>query len=85
MATKLGGMVTYHEELQPIKSHDTLIPWSWEFMWQTTVIIYPLEHCLKPQEMAGWYFPLAMATKIGKMVTYIERLHNNLYSRILRN
>ena len=27
MATKLGRVVTYYEQLPPIKSHDSLITW----------------------------------------------------------
>ena len=30
MATKLGRVVAYHEELPPVKSHDFLITWSCE-------------------------------------------------------
>ena len=30
MVTKLDRVVTYHGELLPIKSYDTLIKWSWE-------------------------------------------------------
>ena len=29
MTNNLGRVVTYHEGLSPIKSHDTLVAWSW--------------------------------------------------------
>ena len=35
MITKFTGVVVYHEELPPIKSHDRLITWSSDIMWQT--------------------------------------------------
>ena len=35
MATKLDRMVTYHEELPPIKLHERLIKWYCEITWQT--------------------------------------------------
>ena len=33
MATKICRMVTYLEQLPPIKSHDSLITWSWKIQW----------------------------------------------------
>lgn len=46
MATKLGGVVTYHEKLLPIKPHDTLITWSWKIRRQSKIIISPLPRSL---------------------------------------
>ena len=43
MSTKLGRVVTYNEELPPKKSHDYLITWSFEVMWQMKKVISPLE------------------------------------------
>ena len=43
MATKLGRLVTQRdEELPPITSHDHLIKWLCEVMWQIKYIIYLL-------------------------------------------
>ena len=42
MASKLGRMVTYDDELLPVKSHDPLVTLSWEITWQTKIIISPL-------------------------------------------
>ena len=36
MAIQLGRMATYLNEFLPIKSHDSLITWSFETTWQTT-------------------------------------------------
>ena len=38
MATKLARVVTYHEVLALIKSHDTLITWSCKITLQTKFI-----------------------------------------------
>ena len=35
ITTKLGGVVTYHEGLSPIKSNDPLIMLSFKIKWQT--------------------------------------------------
>ena len=42
MATSLGRMVTYFEQLLTIKSFNPLITWSYEITWQTKVIMSPL-------------------------------------------
>ena len=42
MATKVGRVVTYHEGLPPIKSHDRLITWSCKITGQTKFVITPL-------------------------------------------
>ena len=42
MATKLGRLVTCHEGLPPIKSHEPLITGSREITSQTKKIISPL-------------------------------------------
>ena len=48
MATKLvtyhERVVTYHEGLQPIKSHDLLVTWPYKIKWQTKIIISPVYH-----------------------------------------
>ena len=41
MATKVDRMVTYLEELLPIKSHDPLITCSCKITWQTIIISAP--------------------------------------------
>ena len=47
MVTKLRRMVSYLEELLPIKSYDASILWSCKVMWQTKIITPPPE-CLGP-------------------------------------
>ena len=54
-ASKLSRMVTYLEELSPIKSYDHLVTWSCETTWQTKSIISPLPHCLLPPNVVGWW------------------------------
>ena len=54
MATILGRVVTYHEELSPIKSHDPLITWSFEINDKKNHYI-----------STTW---VGMANKTGKMV-----------------
>ena len=39
MATKFGRVVTYHEELPPILSHDTSNTWSQEVTWQIEYVM----------------------------------------------
>ena len=46
MATKLGSLVTFHEGLPPIKSHDFLITWSCRITRHTELIITPLPEWL---------------------------------------
>ena len=60
MTTKLGTVVTYHKELSPIKSHDPLIMWSREIMWQIKIIITPLPERLPP--------PMAMVTYLDGLL-----------------
>ena len=54
MTTILGRMVTYLDGLLPIQSHDPLIMWSCEIMWQAKTSISPLAHCLWPRNLLGW-------------------------------
>lgn len=53
MGTKYCRVLTYHDEFQPIKWHDSLIRWSFETMWQTKDIIFPLSECLYPPNLTG--------------------------------
>ena len=53
MATKLGKMVTYHEDLSLIHSHNILITWSHEITWQTKPIIFQLTQCLPTPNLVG--------------------------------
>ena len=46
IATKLGRMVTYLEQLSPVKLFDPLVMWSYKITWQTKTIITPLPQCL---------------------------------------
>ena len=54
IATELGRVVTYHESLLLIKSHDPFITWSCEIKLQTKNIIPPLPGYLWPPNLAGW-------------------------------
>ena len=49
MTTKLGGLVTCHEELQPIMLTQPLGTWSCETARQTKTIIFTLPQFLWPQ------------------------------------
>ena len=55
---KLDRIVTYLGELLPMRSHDTLIRWSWKITWETRIIISPQ---LK-----------SFATKLWRMVNYLK-------------
>ena len=57
MATKLGRMVVYFDELLPIKSHDPLNTWSYKITWWTKIISS---------------LSLRIVTKYGKMVIYLN-------------
>ena len=46
MATKLYRVVTYHEGLPSIKSHNPLITWSYEITWEAGSILSPLRQYL---------------------------------------
>ena len=59
--TKLGRVVTYHEGLPPIKSHEALITWSSNISWQTKFIINSTTR-------------VVMTTKLGKMVAHLNGL-----------
>ena len=47
-------MITYHDGLLPIKSHDPLIMWSCEITRQIKIIVSPLSECLWLSKLAGW-------------------------------
>ena len=76
IATKLDKVVTYHEGVPPIKSHDPLITWFSEITWQTKIIISPL--------------PVAMAAKFGRMAAHLDwlllmKLHDSLITCFARS
>ena len=71
MAMTFGGMVTYHEGLLTIKSHNVLIMWSCKVMWQTKIIISTTR--------------VTMTTKLDRMVTYFETLKKKSYIHINEN
>ena len=52
--TKLGRVMTYHEGLPPIKSHEPLITWPSEIPRQTETIVTPLSEWLWPPNLAEW-------------------------------
>ena len=55
MVTKLGRVVTYHEDLPHIKLHDSSLSWLYEVTWQIKSIISPLSQCLWLQNLSGWW------------------------------
>ena len=59
MAPKLGRMVTYHEKLPSIKSHDPFITWSCLITWHTKGIST---------------ITIPITTKLGKVVIHHEKL-----------
>ena len=59
MATGLGRVMTYLDGLRPLKSHDPLITWLCEIMWQTN-------HCISNTTVP-------MATKHGRRMAYLEQ------------
>ena len=61
MVTKLDRVMTYHEELPSIKSHDPLVTWSCRNTWQTKWIYISTNR-------------VPTATKLGRMVTYFDGL-----------
>ena len=61
MVHKFGRMITYLEELLPIKSHDTFITWSYKITWQNETIISPLSQYLQ-------------SSKRGSMLTSLDGL-----------
>ena len=46
MVTKLSIVLTYHQGVLPIKSHDPLIMLPCEIMWLTKNTIFPIPECL---------------------------------------
>ena len=68
MTTKFGRVVTYHEGLPHIKSHDPLITWSAEIMWQTKIIMSPIPKCPWPQNLAGQWLTLSRSCLKSHMV-----------------
>ena len=46
VTTNLGRVMSYHEGLRPIKTHDPLTMWSYEITWQNIVILTPLPESL---------------------------------------
>ena len=54
LAIILGSILIYHYWLLPIKSHHSLIMWSFEITRQTKITTSPLLKCLLAQNMAIW-------------------------------
>ena len=54
LAIILGSILIYHDWLLRIKSHDSLIMWSFEITRQTKITISPLSECLLPPNIARW-------------------------------
>ena len=68
MVTKLGRMVIYVKGLRLIKSHVLLVTWSCEIMGQTKTITTSHDnHYISTTTVP-------MATKLGRMLTRLERL-----------
>ena len=70
--TKLGRVKAYHEGIQAIMSHDSLIVWFCEITWQITNIFTTI---------------MPMFTKFGRVVTYLEgfpliKSHDPLITRL---
>ena len=58
IASKLYKMFIYIDGfLLPIKSHDSLITWSFKITWQTNIIISSLPQCLWLPNLAKAYLP----------------------------
>ena len=57
MFTKFGRILSYHEDLPPVKSHDSLIKWSSEITWQLK-IKFLLPQCLWSRRLAEWWLVL---------------------------
>ena len=62
VTTKPCRMVNCRDGFLPRKSHDPLITWSGKIMWQTKTIIFTLP------------IAIPMDTKLGRVLTYHERL-----------
>ena len=60
MPTKLGRVVTYHEELPLLKLRNSFIKWSCKITCQTKNII------------SRHYITMLMATKFVRIMTYHE-------------
>ena len=54
LAIILGSILIYHYWLLPIKSHHSLIMWSFEITRQTKITTSPLSECLLAQNMTIW-------------------------------
>ena len=68
MATKLGRLTM---RLPPIKSQDPLITLSFERTWQAKTSLLPFPMARQNKTVIS---PLLQTTKLGKMLTYLERL-----------
>ena len=55
LTTKLSRIRTYFEGLLPINLLNSLVTWSCEITWQTKTIISPIQQCLWPPILAGWW------------------------------
>ena len=72
MATKLGRIVTYLDGLPSIKLPGFLIMWFYEITWQTKTIISPLQQCLWPPNLGGWWLTL-MDSHLESHMTLLSR------------
>ena len=55
MVTRLRRIVIYRDGLQRIKSHKTLIIFSWKITSQNKIILSPLPQSLWPPNLEGWW------------------------------
>ena len=62
MTTKLSRVVTYHERLPFIKSHDFLITLSCVVTWQTKTIVSPVKQWLRPPTLVGCWLTWRVST-----------------------
>ena len=51
----LVKVVSYYNELPPIKSDNPLNTWSFEITWHIKNVLSPLPQCLKPPKLAAWW------------------------------
>ena len=65
MAPKHGKVVTFHEGLWSINSHNLLIECSREFTWQIKITVFPLSQCLFSQDLPGWWHTVRSSHRGG--------------------
>ena len=85
MTTKLGRLVTYHDGVSPLKSHDPLITLFCEITWQIKLIISPLTQCLStPNLVRCWRGAYHLSQWLFDHVTNL-RTDGTLKYHYLRN